>query len=178
MERFPLTHQSVLERIRSGDDTIRHGAFSDLVTGYWRPSYHYLRLHWRLSPDDAEDIIQGFFTVAFEKGYLEKFDPAKARFRTFLRTCLDRFLQNQRKAETALKRGGAAEILSLDFPGAEQELPLVSTDLRDLDRFFRDYKGLEGKKGEAVEVGDMYGYLQALEVIRKSRNAYDRGEGR
>jgi DNA-directed RNA polymerase specialized sigma24 family protein len=126
------------ERIRSGDTTIRHGAFSDLVEGYWRPSYHYLRLHWRLSADEAEDIIQGFFTVAFEKGYLEKFDPAKARFLTFLRTCLDRFLQNQRKAETALKRGGAAQMLSLDFPGAEQQLALVSTDLRDLDRFFRD----------------------------------------
>ncbi len=51
--------------------------------------------------------------------------------------------------------------------------------MRELDRFFRDYKGLEGKaKADAVEVGDMYGYLQALEVIRKSRAAYDRGEGR
>ncbi len=51
--------------------------------------------------------------------------------------------------------------------------------MKELDRFFRDYKGLEGKaKADAVEVGDMYGYLQALEVIRKSRNAYDRGEGR
>jgi DNA-directed RNA polymerase specialized sigma24 family protein len=138
MERFPLTHQSVLERIRSGDTMVRHAAFSDLVTGYWRPGYHYLRLHWRLPAEEAEDAIQGFFAVAFEKGYLEKFDPAKARFRTFLRTCLDRFLQNQRKAGMAMKRGGNTETLSLDFPGAEQELPLVSTDLRDLDQFFRD----------------------------------------
>lgn len=138
MERFPPTHQSVLERLRSGDSAVRHGAFGDLITGYWRPSYHYLRLHWRLSPNEAEDIVQGFFTVAFEKGYLEKFDPAKARFRTFLRTCLDRFLQNQRKAETALKRGGDTETLSLDFPGAEEEVSRVTTDLRDLDRFFRD----------------------------------------
>jgi RNA polymerase sigma factor (sigma-70 family) len=138
VERFPLTHQSVLERIRSGDTTVRHAAFSDLVTGYWRPGYHYLRLHWRLSAEEAEDVIQGFFAVAFEKGYLEKFDPAKARFRTFLRTCLDRFVQNQRKAGSALKRGGNTETLSLDFPGAEQQLPLVSTELRDLDQFFRD----------------------------------------
>jgi len=136
--RFPLTHQSVFERIRSGEPAVRHGAFSDLAAGYWRPSYHYLRLHWRLAPEEAEDLVQGFFTVAFEKGYLEKFDPSKARFRTFLRTCLDRFVQNQRKAETALKRGGVAQTLSLDFPGAEEELARVSTDLRDLDRFFRD----------------------------------------
>lgn len=49
--------------------------------------------------------------------------------------------------------------------------------LRELDRFFRDYKILEGKQDE-VEVGDMYGCDRALEVIRASRAAYDRGEGR
>jgi DNA-directed RNA polymerase specialized sigma24 family protein len=138
VSRFPLTHQSVLDRIRSGDPVVRHGAFGDLAEGYWRPSYHYLRLHWRLPPHEAEDVVQGFFAVAFEKGYLQKFDPSKARFRTFLRTCLDRYLQNQRKADTALKRGGAVETLSLDFPGAERDLDKVSADLHDLDQFFRD----------------------------------------
>lgn len=49
--------------------------------------------------------------------------------------------------------------------------------VRELDRFFRDYKVLEGKQGE-VEVGAMYGRDQALDVIRAARAAYDRGEGR
>lgn len=49
--------------------------------------------------------------------------------------------------------------------------------LRELDRFFRDYKILEGTQG-GVEVGEMYGQARALEVIRESRAAYDRGEGR
>ena len=49
--------------------------------------------------------------------------------------------------------------------------------LRELDRFFRDYKILEGKQGE-VEVGEMYGRERALEVIVASRAAYDRGEWR
>jgi RNA polymerase sigma factor (sigma-70 family) len=136
---FPATHRSVLERIRSADADVRRTAFGDLTAGYWRPSYHYLRLHWRLQPDAAEDIVQAFFTTAFEKGYLEKYDPAQAKFRTFLRTCLDRFVQNQRKAEQALKRGGGATMLPLDFPGAERELAAVaSTDVGDVDRFFRD----------------------------------------
>jgi DNA-directed RNA polymerase specialized sigma24 family protein len=101
---FPATHQSVLERIRSDDAGVRRTAFGDLAVGYWRPSYHYLRLHWRLEPDAAEDAVQAFFTAAFEKGYVEKYDPAKARFRTFLRVCLDRFVQNLQKAESAEKR--------------------------------------------------------------------------
>lgn len=49
--------------------------------------------------------------------------------------------------------------------------------LRELDRFFRDYKVLEGTQ-DAIEVGDMYGHEHALEVIRAARAAYDRGEGR
>jgi inorganic pyrophosphatase len=49
--------------------------------------------------------------------------------------------------------------------------------LRELDRFFRDYKVLEGKQDE-VEVGAMYGRDHALDIIRSARAAYDRGEGR
>jgi DNA-directed RNA polymerase specialized sigma24 family protein len=137
--RFPVTQRSVLERIRSVDDEVRRSAFGDLAEGYWRPSYHYLRLQWHLTPQEAEDAVQAFFTAAFEKGYVEKYDPAKAKFRTFLRVCLDRFAQNLQQSERAAKRGGDAAHLSLDFPGAEHELAAVAaTDRRDLDRFFHD----------------------------------------
>ena len=136
---FPATRRSVIERIRADDADIRRTAFGDLAVGYWRPSYHYLRLHWRLAPEAAEDVVQAFFTAAFEKRYVERYDPAKAKFRTFLRTCLDRFVQNTQKAERAEKRGGGVDRLSLDFPGAESALAeIASSDLRDLDRFFRD----------------------------------------
>jgi inorganic pyrophosphatase len=50
--------------------------------------------------------------------------------------------------------------------------------VKELDRFFRDYKQLEGKKHEQVEVGEMYELPHALEVIQRARAAYDRGEGR
>jgi DNA-directed RNA polymerase specialized sigma24 family protein len=158
---FPATHRSVLERIRSNDAEERRIAFGDLAEGYWRPSYHYLRLHWRLTPEAAEDAVQAFFTTAFEKGYVERFDPAKARFRTFLRVCLDRFVQNQQKAERADKRGGGAAHLSLDFAGAELELEgreIALSSLRepstsDLDRFFHDetVRALFGRTVAAME---------------------------
>ena len=137
--RFPSTHLSVLERVRSGDPGVRRLAFDDLARGYWKPSYHYLRLHWKLSPEAAEDAVQAFFTTAFEKQYLERYDAAKSKFRTFLRVCLDRFVQNLRKADAAVKRGGSSTHLSLDFPGAEHEVNAISAErLSDLDRFFHD----------------------------------------
>jgi inorganic pyrophosphatase len=45
--------------------------------------------------------------------------------------------------------------------------------MRELDRFFRDYKLLEGKLSE---VGEKYGKAEAFKVIQSARDAYDRGE--
>ena len=44
--------------------------------------------------------------------------------------------------------------------------------MRELERFFTDYKVLEGKRSE---VGDMYDRTEALAVMLRSRAAYDRG---
>jgi RNA polymerase sigma factor (sigma-70 family) len=81
-----------------------------------------VRLKWQATPEEAEDLTQGFFARAFEKEFFRPYDPAKARFRTFLRTCLDGFLANERKAAGRLKRGGAIQFVSLDFQTAEGEL--------------------------------------------------------
>ena len=135
---FPATRRSVLERVRSADAGIRRDAFGDLAAGYWKPSYHYLRLQWRLTAEEAEDAVQAFFATAFEKQYLERYDAAQAKFRTFLRLCLDRYVQNLRKAASADKRGGGVALLSLDFPGAERELDDMATAVADPERFFHD----------------------------------------
>jgi DNA-directed RNA polymerase specialized sigma24 family protein len=92
------------------------------VDGYWKPVYKHLRITWKLSPDDAQDVTQAFFAEAFQKAWLEKYEPGKARFRTFVRVCADRFHMNLRQAASRLKRGGAAQIVALDFESAEREL--------------------------------------------------------
>ena len=123
MDRFPVTRHSVVARIRAADAEVRRVAFSDLVAGYWKPVYKHLRLTWHVPPEDAEDLAQGFFTEAFQKSWLEKFDPAKARFRTFVRVCVDRYVMNARQADARVKRGGGAQMVPLDFASAERELP-------------------------------------------------------
>jgi DNA-directed RNA polymerase specialized sigma24 family protein len=120
--RFPDTRISIVERLRSADSDVRTEAFGQFATGYWKPVYKYLRLKWRLDGDDAADATQAFLASAFEKAWLARFDPAQARFRTFLRVCVDRFVMNRRKAESAQRRGGAAAMVSLDFASVEGEL--------------------------------------------------------
>lgn len=120
--RFPLTRRSVLLAAGDADPQVRRQAWETLVASYWRPVYKVLRTRWRLPGEDAEDLTQEFFTAALAKGTFQRYDPAKARFRTYLRTCLDGFAANERKAAGRLKRGGGQAPLSLDFQGAEEEL--------------------------------------------------------
>ena len=126
---FPNTRSSILLAVGSSDAGVRRQGWDVLVTAYWKPVYKYLRVRWRVAPEDAEDLTQAFFARSMEKELFERYDPAKARFRTYLRLCLDGFVANERKAARRLKRGGGVEPLPLDFAGAEGEL--VHHDLPD-----------------------------------------------
>src|SRR5262245_37534295 len=132
---FPETRHSVIERVRDADEDRRREAFGDLVTGYWKPVYKHLRLTWRLADEDAQDVTQAFFSDAFQKAWLEKYEPDKARFRTFVRLCADRFVMNWKQAATRAKRGGPAAA-PLDFEAAERELAELSAP-PDAEDFFR-----------------------------------------
>jgi RNA polymerase sigma factor (sigma-70 family) len=150
---FPLTRRSVVRAAASTDPETRRRAFDALVAAYWRPVYKYLRLKWNASGEDAEDLTQGFFARALEKGFFDRFDPSRSRFRTYLRTCLDGFVANERKAARRLKRGGTAEHVSLDFAGAEAELgrqgPPKSGDMEEY--FHREWvRSLFGLAVEAL----------------------------
>lgn len=136
MDNFPATRHSVVDRIRAEDPEARRVAFGDLVDGYWKPVYKHLRRTWRLDPDAAQDLAQAFFADAFQKGWLERFDPAQARFRTFVRVCVDRMVLNVRQSEGRLKRGGGALAVPLDFAGADRELAAAPTAATDPEASF------------------------------------------
>jgi RNA polymerase sigma factor (sigma-70 family) len=122
MGAFPPTRHSVIQRIRTDDPSARRDAFEDLVIGYWKPVYKYLRINWRLSDEDAQDLTQSFFSEAFQKSWLERYEPGRARFRTFVRLCADRLVMNAKQSAARAKRGGDAQTVSLDFAEAEREL--------------------------------------------------------
>jgi len=119
---FPRTHLSAVLATRSDDRDVRARALETLVQSYWKPVYKYLRLKWQATAEDAEDWTQGFFARSIEKGTFERYEPEKARFRTYLRTCLDGFVANEKRAARRLKRAPENEIVSLDFASAEGEL--------------------------------------------------------
>jgi DNA-directed RNA polymerase specialized sigma24 family protein len=119
--RFPETNQSAIVRARSPDQVVRQRGFETILASYWKPVYKYVRLKWQAGNEDAKDLTQGFFANAFEKNHFANYDATKASFQTFLRTCLDGFVANERKAGARLKRGGDFEHFQFDFVGAEDE---------------------------------------------------------
>ena len=127
LHKFPVTNHSAVVAARSDDEIIRRRAFDTILNSYWKPVYKYVRLKWQASNEDAKDLTQGFFANAFEKNHFASYDAAKASFQTFLRTCLDGFIANERKAGQRLKRGGDMDHYQLDFAAAEDELAAHAT---------------------------------------------------
>ena len=138
---FPATRLSVVERTRSGDEETRRVALATIIEAYWKPVYKYLRVKWSLGPEEAADLTQEFFATALEKDVIVKYQPDRARFRTYLRLCVDGFAGNVRKAERRLKRGGGVTLVPLDFETAEGEIrshePAVTADVDEL--FYREW---------------------------------------
>jgi DNA-directed RNA polymerase specialized sigma24 family protein len=141
LHKFPVTNHSAIAGACSDDDVVRRRAFDTILASYWKPAYKYIRLKWNADNEDAKDLTQGFFANAFEKNHFATYDSAKASFQTFLRTCLDGFVANERKAGRRLKRGGDVNHYQLDFVSAEDELVshAAAPDLSPEDYFHREW---------------------------------------
>jgi RNA polymerase sigma factor (sigma-70 family) len=170
---FPQTRLSVVARTRSDDEETRRLAFASIIEAYWKPVYKYLRLRWNLDPEAASDLTQEFFAATLEKDVLGRFDPARARFRTYLRICVDGFASNVRKAERRMKRGGGVTVVPLDFAWAEGEIdqhePSVSADVDEM--FYQEWVRALFQRA----VGDLRAWAQSTgrEVMFAVFERYD-----
>ncbi|MEZ6105351.1 MAG: sigma-70 family RNA polymerase sigma factor [Pirellulaceae bacterium] len=117
--QFATTHWSMVHDAARRNQPEGRVALTQLCQAYWYPLYSYLRRRG-VSPSDAEDTLQSFFVRFLEQDALGAADPARGKFRSFLAASLQNFLSNERRAERALKRGGGAAILSLDFSEADR----------------------------------------------------------
>jgi RNA polymerase sigma factor (sigma-70 family) len=138
MAPFPATRPSVIRSLSDDDRGTRDRARETLAAAYWKPVYKYVRLRWNASREDAEDLTQDFFVQAFDRPTLEQYDAGRARFRTFLRTCVDGVVAKSRRDAHRLKRGGAITFVPMDFAAAELELAGVAAPAdAQVDEFFR-----------------------------------------
>lgn len=155
--RFKTTRWTLVLRAKDPRDPLRGTALNDLCQAYWGPLYVYLRRKGR-STEDARDIAQGFFAYLLEKGVVDRAARDRGRFRSFLIGVLENYLANEHRKSVALKRGGGATPLSLDFDWEErQESAEPSDGSNPLDAYNRAWalavlrRAFEAFRGESLK---------------------------
>ncbi len=118
--RLPETRDTLVAALASDAPADRDRALDLIARAYRDPVVAILALRWSLAREDAEDLAQGFFAMAVEKGWFARYDASRGRFRAFLRGRLDDFARTTFRDAGRLKRGGEVRHLSLaaDAPGA------------------------------------------------------------
>jgi len=116
--QFPSTRWTLV--VAAGDPRRKEArsALISLCENYWYPLYAYLRRRG-YPADQAQDLTQEFFTRVLEGRYLDRADPEKGRFRSFLLTSLKFFVADEEDRLRAHKRGGG-QLVALEFSSGEE----------------------------------------------------------
>lgn len=103
-------------------------ALARLCERYWSPLYAFAR-HRGFSPEDAQDLVQGFFEHLIESHALGTVDQAKGRFRSFLLASFQNFAAMEHRRADTERRGGRAQVIRIDWEDAENRVAFEPEDL-------------------------------------------------
>jgi RNA polymerase sigma factor (sigma-70 family) len=115
---FPTTRWTLV--VAAGDPQRKEArsALVSLCELYWYPLYAYLRRRG-YPAEQAQDLTQEFFVRVLEGRYLDRADPVKGRFRSFILTSLKFFVADEEDRQRARKRGGGV-LVPLEFSSGEE----------------------------------------------------------
>jgi len=116
--QFPTTRWTLVLAAGDPDRSGARPALVSLCENYWYPLYAYLRRHG-YPADQAQDFTQEFLMRVLEGRYLNRADPEKGRFRSFILTSLKFFVADEEDRHRAYKRGGGM-VVPLEFSSGEE----------------------------------------------------------
>jgi RNA polymerase sigma factor (sigma-70 family) len=162
---FPATRWSVIIRAVAVPSPLSRAALEDLCRLYWPPLYAFLRRSGQ-TPHEAQDLVQGYLARLLEREDLATVNSDKGRFRSYLLAGLRNYLVSEARQAGTLKRGGRAEIISLDIENAEALCRTALTDGATPDLAF-DRRWAETILDQALEK------LRAENVARGKEKLYE-----
>lgn len=121
-EAFPSTRWSRLMADPAAGSVAAREAFEGLALRYWTPIAGYVRARFAKDDEEARDATQEFFLWMLEERLLERADPARGRFRGFIKRCLANFLHDRERRRRTSKRGGDRAFVPLEG-AAELAIP-------------------------------------------------------
>jgi RNA polymerase sigma factor (sigma-70 family) len=123
---FATTHWSVVLEAQ-GESPAAQEALEKLCRTYWRPIYAFLRRQG-VSPEEAEDITQGFFAQLLERRKFSAVRKEKGRLRSFLLGALKYFLADEQRRAMAIKRGSGLRPIPLEELHAGERIDVEPAD--------------------------------------------------
>ena len=118
-QNFSTTQWTVLRLAADSRDPQQERALEALCLSYWFPVYSFVRCQGH-GAAEAQDLTQEFFLRMLRNQSFGIADPKRGRFRTFLIRALRNFLTNEWRHARREKRGGGAEVLTLDAAELEE----------------------------------------------------------
>jgi len=128
---FPKTESELLQRAADSSLSVRRRGLEDLCRSYWKPIYHYFRVAWAKTNDDAKDLTQAFLLWLMEGDTVQRYIPERGSFRGYLKGLLRHFVQHRNDALSRLKRGGGVRLVAIDADPAP--LKSVLADPKGVD---------------------------------------------
>src|SRR6202049_2439310 len=110
-------------------------ALAELCRLYWYPLYAFARRRGH-SPDDAQDLTQGFFLHVAEHRAFRGVDRLKGKFRSFLLASFQNHLSDVGDRARRFKRGGDKEFVRLDGEDAEERYRLEPVEFLTPEKIF------------------------------------------
>ena len=123
---FHTTRWTIVMQAR-GDQPEARVALGQLCEAYWTPVFRFLRREGR-DEDASRELTQAFFEKLLAGSGVEKANPAKGRFRSYLLGALKHFLADTRRDASRLKRGGGRAPESIEGGGTETSPGLQIAD--------------------------------------------------
>jgi RNA polymerase sigma factor (sigma-70 family) len=132
---FDTTRWTIVLAAKDWTSPEARQALEALCKVYWPPLYAFIRRRGK-SPEEAEDLTQGFFTRLLEPDFLKNVDRSRGKFRAFLLASCKYYLANERERASAIKRGGSKLVISIDRAMAEGQYQLELSDESPPDATF------------------------------------------
>ena len=110
-------------------------ALEKLCRTYWWPLYGFVRRDG-YTPQEAQDLTQGFFALLLERRDLDVVRREKGRLRSYLLVSLKNFMAKAKRRELTLRRGEGRALVPLDELLERERAALEPADTLSADRIY------------------------------------------
>jgi RNA polymerase sigma factor (sigma-70 family) len=151
---FTTTQWSVVLDAQ-GESPSAQEALEKLCRTYWWPLYGFVRRQG-YSPEEAQDLTQGFFAMLLERKDFDAVRREKGRLRSYLLASLKNFIAKTHRRAMTIKRGEGRPLVALEELLVRERADLEPADMLSADRIYERRWALTLLEQVLTRLGEEY----------------------